>query len=285
MALFYYRAESGNFGDDLNGWLWPRLIPKVLHSGSQVQFVGIGSILDGRIPANRPVIVFGAGVRRPEAVPQDRKNWDIRFVRGPLSANALGLGPDSYITDGAAALRLTDTPSSGRKVHRVGLMPHWLSMARADWHRICKAAGVVLIDPRNEPQTVLEEIAGTEFLITEAMHGAIVADALRVPWLRIRYATHRTEAGATEFKWSDWTQSLGLHHSATVLPLMPSAKGGLLRRTVAGVWIAAVEGVVVKRIARAAQDGAFQLSDDSVMSRALERIAEQLEALQREFEH
>lgn len=283
MALFYYRAEAGNFGDDLNEWLWPRLIPKALHSGGQTQFVGIGSILDGRIPADRPVIVFGAGVRRPETLPRDRRHWDIRFVRGPLSANALGLGPESYITDGAAALRLTELPSTSQKMNRVALMPHWLSMPRADWHRICKLIGIALIDPQGDPETVLREIASTEFLITEAMHGAIVADVLRVPWLRVRYATHRTEGGATEFKWADWTRSMGVHHEAESLPYLLAEKGGTLRRTAARAWITAFEGRLTDRIARIARHGAFQLSDDTVLSSVLDRIAEQVAALQHDY--
>ena len=282
MALFYYRAPAGNFGDDLNEWLWPRLIPEALHAGADVQFVGIGSILDGRMPAHSPVVVFGAGVRRRETVPEHRANWDIRFVRGPLSAGALGLGPDGYITDAAAALRLTDAPTTAHKVHRFALMPHWLSMPRADWQRICRSAGITLIDPRNGPEAVLREIARTRFLISEAMHGAIVADALRVPWLRVRCATHRTEAGATEFKWEDWTRSMGLHHQAVVLPYMPCQQGGLPKKILSKAWAKAFERSLTSRITQATR-GEFQLSDDNVLSRALDRMAEQLEALRRDY--
>ena len=35
------------------------------------------------------------------------------------------------------------------------------------------------------------------------MHGAIVADALRVPWIPARLYGH-----FMEFKWRDWTESI-----------------------------------------------------------------------------
>jgi succinoglycan biosynthesis protein ExoV len=54
-------------------------------------------------------------------------------------------------------------------------------------------------------ETVLRELQETELLLTEAMHGAIVADALRVPWAPVRLYPR-----FTLFKWQDWTQSMDL---------------------------------------------------------------------------
>ena len=62
MKLFYYKDPGGNFGDDLNAWLWPRLIPELLDDRDDTLFVGIGSILDRRIPQEPRKIVFGTGV-------------------------------------------------------------------------------------------------------------------------------------------------------------------------------------------------------------------------------
>ena len=42
-------------------------------------------------------------------------------------------------------------------------------------------------------------------MLTEALHGAIVADALRVPWIPIRLYDRYSE-----FKWRDWTESMHL---------------------------------------------------------------------------
>ena len=65
MKLFYYQDPGGNFGDDLNAWLWPRLIPELLDGDEGSLFVGIGSILDRRIPRGAAKGSFrrGRGVR------------------------------------------------------------------------------------------------------------------------------------------------------------------------------------------------------------------------------
>src|SRR5690606_28992893 len=58
---------------------------------------------------------------------------------------------------------------------------------------------------------VINEIACSEKIIAGAMHGAIVADALRIPWVRLRFGIHGFESPATsELKWKDWMLSLNL---------------------------------------------------------------------------
>ena len=45
MKLFYYRAKEGNFGDDLNGWLWEELAPGRWSDEADTLFCGIGTII------------------------------------------------------------------------------------------------------------------------------------------------------------------------------------------------------------------------------------------------
>ena len=43
MKLHYFRSPHGNFGDDLNAWLWPELMPDVWDDGRDgITFVGAG---------------------------------------------------------------------------------------------------------------------------------------------------------------------------------------------------------------------------------------------------
>lgn len=43
MKLFYYEPGN-NFGDQLNPWLWQKLIPGILDNDETNTFVGIGTL-------------------------------------------------------------------------------------------------------------------------------------------------------------------------------------------------------------------------------------------------
>lgn len=60
---------------------------------------------------------------------------------------------------------------------------------------------------------ILNNLNQCEILITEAMHGAIVADVLRIPWHAVK-----TRIEILDFKWHDWTKSMELEHTYTFLP-------------------------------------------------------------------
>ena len=61
------------------------------------------------------------------------------------------------------------------------------------------------IDPCGGVERVIADILASELLVTEAMHGAIVADALRVPWVPVR-PVQPTNRG----KWFDWASALDI---------------------------------------------------------------------------
>jgi succinoglycan biosynthesis protein ExoV len=201
--LYYCKTPEGNFGDDLNLWLWPRLAPEVCEDIRGVLFVGIGTILSHRMPREPLKVVFGAGWGGAR-LPKIDDRWIFYCVRGPLTAAALRLEPDLALVDPAILVRAF-TPRPAAKEYPVAFMPHHQSMAKADWPALCARIGVHCIDPRRGVEPVLTEISQTEMLLAEAMHGAIVADALRVPWIPVRLYGR-----FTELKWRDWTQSIGV---------------------------------------------------------------------------
>ncbi|MEQ1766179.1 MAG: polysaccharide pyruvyl transferase family protein, partial [Methylotenera sp.] len=61
------------------------------------------------------------------------------------------------------------------------------------------------IDPCAPVETVLDNILSSELVITEAMHGAIVSDALRVPWIPIQPLN-----SIHAMKWFDWASALDI---------------------------------------------------------------------------
>jgi succinoglycan biosynthesis protein ExoV len=222
MEYLYYRSEKGNFGDDLNPWLWPQLFKSTQADTEKTYFLGIGSIL---YPENKILktvledkkVVFGTGVR-----PSTNHNtltidntWDIKFLRGPLSAMSLKNKYD-FVADAAYAIRHIDNFERFigiPKKHNISVMPYFKSVEYFDWEQLCKNLGYNYISPfsENGVEETLFNIASSKYIITEAMHGAILADALRVPWHRYLLTTHHTEgAMISEFKWMDWLYSLNL---------------------------------------------------------------------------
>lgn len=231
MKYIYYNDSLGNFGDDLNPWLWPLIFNKKNNLSSDISFLGIGSIL---FPDNKLIIesrdkrkiVFGTGVRPTCDFSQISLDdtWDIRFLRGPLSS--LTLDNAKYITDAAYAIRLSPIYkdlSKVKKKYEISIMPYFKSFNFLNWEEIALELGLHYISPHSEygVEHTLKEIAESKFLITEAMHGAIVADLLRVPWHRFILSTpYREGAMVTNFKWTDWLSSI--HLSVKKTTFIPS---------------------------------------------------------------
>jgi succinoglycan biosynthesis protein ExoV len=212
MKLYYHEGIFRNFGDDLNLWLWPRLIGDVINDKNDGLFVGIGTLLNSRVPAHQNVVIFGTGYGYgplPKPIP---KSWHTYCVRGPLTARALGLAPTFAIADGAILLRILDLPKPSTS-HPVSFMPHWESANFGAWKEVCRQAGVNYIDPREPLESVLDSIRSSEKLVTGSMHGAIVADAFRVPWIPVR-----PFAKWHFMKWFDWAGSLEVKIDFESLP-------------------------------------------------------------------
>lgn len=204
MILYRWQGEARNFGDELNTLVWPHLLPDFFDDDPAIRFLGIGSILDRRHAAQGTKLVAGAGYGGYEAPPRLDASWQIHWVRGPLTARRLGLDPALGLGDPAALLPLTGQPA-GSIGSAIGFMPHFESLAHGAWDTAATAAGLRLIDPRGDPPAVIAAIRGCRVLLSEALHGIIVADALRIPWVALEplVPVHRA-------KWQDWAATIGL---------------------------------------------------------------------------
>lgn len=214
MKLSYYTGPVPNFGDELNPWMWQQLLPhRFLDDDPSELFIGIGSIISDEWPAEATKHVLGSGYGGYTAAPDLHDgSWNVVFVRGPRTAHRLGLPPETAICDSAVLLRTTTLPPAATGID-VAFMPHFHSLERGHWPEACRMAGIRMIDPRDDVETVLAQIRGARVLITEAMHGAIVADALRTPWVAVR-PIH----GANSDKWLDWAEALSIDLRVHSLP-------------------------------------------------------------------
>ncbi len=206
MKLVHYRLPRPNFGDELNPWMWPQLAPGFFDEDERVRFIGVGSIISGEFDGGGLKVVCGAGFAPDYAPAPDLTGGDWRFewVRGPRTAAALGLDPALGLGDSAILLRAL-IPPDGSAGEAVSFMPHWESLNWGHWAEACDLAGITLIDPRQPVPAVLSAIRASRLILCEAMHGAIVADALRIPWIALTPIAPRHRD-----KWRDWADSLGL---------------------------------------------------------------------------
>lgn len=288
VKLYRWRGNERNFGDELNGLLWPRLLPNFFDDDAAVLFLGIGSVLDARHPVRPVKLVAGAGYGGYENLPAVDGRWVIHWVRGPRTARVLRL-PTTYGLGDPAILVSGPSAAGGRQI---GFMPHFESLGRGGWAEAALAAGMTLIDPRDDPDAIIATISTCRLLLSEAMHGAIVADAMRVPWIALHplAAVHRA-------KWLDWADTLDLVVRFRPLPassLFERLHASSLASTHTGRRLLErarprLNGVArrcfVERAARALAAAARcepQLSGAAALDRSRCRMLEQLDALRRD---
>jgi len=209
--LYYFRGEKPNFGDELNPWLWPRLLPGLLDDSHDELFLGIGTILNNGVPTEPRKIVFGSGFGYGEPPRIELDKWRIHCVRGPLTAQALGLPAVLAVCDPAILLRRMQWPPLAKQ-YPVSYMPHWESLDRGHWPLACAEADIHFIDPTGAVEQVVAELLASDLVIAEAMHGAIAADALRVPWIPVQPQLRMHSP-----KWLDWCASVDVPYRPQVL--------------------------------------------------------------------
>ncbi len=234
MRLFYFtEGELTNFGDDLNRWMWEQLLPGQWNHDFDHGFAGIGTLISRDIlPEAKCWTVFSSGVGYappPEDFGGDR--WRLVALRGPLTCRVLNQPSSLGITDGAALLSVLPQcqPCPQEKRHGIVFMPHYESLRVGPWKEVCSLAGFEFLDPHADSTETVERIRTAKLVIADAMHAAIVADTLRVPWIPVT-----TSPQINTFKWLDWTLSLGLEYKPTVLP--PSSPVERIRNRTLGLY-------------------------------------------------
>ncbi|GEA51315.1 hypothetical protein VIN01S_21190 [Vibrio inusitatus NBRC 102082] len=222
MKLEYCRSKSLNVGDDLNPWLWPKLfgddVIDIDSTGnSQEYLVGIGTLLTAKrfkkdLASATKIHIFSSGAWEGSAPPLDDR-CVVHGVRGPRTAKKLGISEEKVIGDGAYLISTVDYPKSAKIEGRIGFVPHHKSEDFIGWQSVCEKAGLHFISPKQPVDDFLVEIQQCERVIAEAMHGAIIADVLRVPWLAVSYSPIFSFE-----KWYDFAEALDMDINIHTIP-------------------------------------------------------------------
>lgn len=224
MQMHYFYDPSGNFGDDLNPWLWPQLFPNLFDEQPDEIFVGIGTLINHRLPASPFKHIFGSGLGYG-AAPKIDGSYAFHTVRGYETAKALALNPRCVITDPAVLIRAVPYPRAPKPLYPFGFMATGHSISNYDWEALCSDVNIHFISCHWEVERVLFEISQCETLITEAMHGAIVADALRIPWIPVNCYGY-----VLDFKWIDWLSTMNLPYRPSRITPVFSPQNGTSKR-------------------------------------------------------
>lgn len=292
MKFFAYRGKQANFGDELNHWLWDRLLPGFFDEDESKLFLGIGSILYDTFDSSIDKVVFGSGYGGYGAPSRLDDKWQVYFVRGKETAKALKIDQSYGIGDAGILIRSCWNAADYAKKYDVSFMPHFESAIYGNWEDACAQAGIHLIDPRRPVEEVLEEMSASRLIVSEAMHGVIIADALRVPWRAIRPLDP-----ANRVKWFDWASALDVQIDFSDLSpsnVVELAAGWLdwnkgLRKQIVFrhrrirqlTGNRTLSGAVARLEQAAANPG--QMSSDSAIERAHAAMLEKLEQLKADY--
>jgi hypothetical protein len=232
------RARGGrllsNFGDEMSPLVLRALGYDVAWAPLEsAEVTGIGSLLDLYMWARKPScsVVWGSGLRAaPLPEVRDAVLGSVRdfvAVRGPRTRDALGLPVGTTLGDpGLLAPALIEGSRRPRQTRPV-VVPHYRVLATAQGRSEVKAlsrSGFRIVMPNENPFDVIGAIACAAVVYTSSLHGLIVADALGIPAVLLRFRGPAL-SGEPEFKYLDYFESvesaprwIDVHQLASPMP-------------------------------------------------------------------
>lgn len=157
MNLYFYKNEYPNFGDDINPWFWARALNCKLDQLEDVGYlIGIGTILNDFLPQNTQLHILGSGVGYGNISPRLQRNWNVHFVRGPLTAAAIGLGRKKAVTDPVILLNKW-VDLNFTKNTNFSFVPHF-KIDSQKLKKACLKSGLSYVSPRLNREEFIQKI-------------------------------------------------------------------------------------------------------------------------------
>lgn len=232
-----YHAELPNMGDLLNVLLVKEYFGQDMkrHTPLTADLSGIGSGLGQFTLAEnnfllatvekvfgilKPTVhIWGTGfIENKEWKEFYHKNMIFDAVRGKMTKakveQILGKEIDVPLGDGGIlAPKLIEKGIEKKKKYKVSVIPHFKEQDHIAFQDIAKKFGdAKIINLKDDPHTVIKDIAQSEIVISSSLHGLIVADAFRVPNYHIVVTDKLLGDG---FKFNDYYSAYDLEHKYT----------------------------------------------------------------------
>lgn len=197
----YYEPCGGNYGDMFTKFFIETTYATQVDRArpKDASLVAAGSILQN-IPHDWTGDVVGTGFMfSHNSGTFPRAN--VRLVRGPLTAERIGV-PDVGFGDlGLLAREYLFDPYTPSKHFEVGVVPHYVDKTLK-----VQGGSVLNIDIMSPPLDFIHKVAKCEHIVTSSLHGIITADSLGIPRT---WVPHPKVLG-DGFKFHDYNRSLGL---------------------------------------------------------------------------
>jgi hypothetical protein len=202
----YWWKEVPNFGDALAPLLLEHFadIEVEWATVSHASVASIGSILE-HLPPLWDGYVLGSGKLFETSRLHNMRMATILAVRGPLSARSMPGNPAL----GDPGLLAAELVGPQEKVWDLGVVPHWQDNVLVPrFKRIMpKGTTIKVINPKDDPLTVLREIGSCRRIVTSSLHGMIAADSFGGIPRRVEICPAMAKEGG-DFKFRDYHASL-----------------------------------------------------------------------------
>lgn len=232
-TLKYYYAQVENMGDKLNELIARELFGFEIkrHTPITCEISGIGSGLGQFCLSDKlwlsmiervsgilfpKTYIWGTGFifQKQKDAPFYRKHMIFQAVRGELSKERCErlLNRELDIPTGDGGILAVDILNKRHeKKYLVGVIAHYKEQNHPVFIKIANMfQDSCLIDMRQEPLTIIEQIDQCEYIISSSLHGLIIADSLSIPNLHI----HVTDAMLGDgFKFDDYYSAYGEQHN------------------------------------------------------------------------
>jgi len=214
----YYFDGVSNFGDQIGPFIASAKTGRSVYNVRHLPwtpkraYCTAGSLLHSLSKDN--CSVWGSGfICAPPAGKPKARPYEVRALRGPISARiAEDLGWGSCSNLGDPGLILPDFLPAGpvAKRRKIAVIPHYAFAQRRDLGEIAD----YLVFPWQKLEHVVQEIASSELVVSSSLHGIILAEAYRVPWVWWR-EPHDPRAGG-EMKFLDFFGSIDVANPPSI---------------------------------------------------------------------
>lgn len=134
-------------------------------------------------------------------------------------------------------------------------------VSRKSSEKITQSLGINYLSPDVTQVDFIKQVSQSKLVITEAMHGAILADTMRVPWLPIQIYEHN------RFKWEDWFQSINQNYSSRKMNVsIWNSPKSIVKRSIKAPYQAVKSGLIAQQISQWASSNEAIMSSDALLS-------------------